>query len=442
MKFLTAACSAVVWGSGQVINKQRLKGLMFFIVQAILVWVEMFTGTFAVITGRTEATFRNCGFFIKGIWGLITLGEIPRENSNVIVYDHSIMLLISGIIAATILLVFLFVYIWNIKDAYSTRKKMESDEVDSSIGYFKKLWNNSFEYIVIAPGLLMVAFIVVIPILFSLLVVFTNYNANFIPPKKIIEWTGFQTFRDIVTIKIWGTTFIKILIWTIVWAFLATFSSYTFGLLQAVLVNSKSTKFKKIWRGIFILPWAVPGLVSMLIFRAMLNHNGAVNAILLDLGLISEKIPFLSNTNWARFCLIMVNLWLGFPYFMMLISGVLTTIPEELYEAAQMDGANGFQLFRKISFPYIISATAPQIVMSVTHNFNNFGLIYFLTGGEPANPTYQMAGSTDILISWIFKLTLNQRMYNYAAAMSIFIFIVVASVSGFNLLRTRAFKED
>lgn len=442
MRYLTAICSAVVWGSGQVINKQRLKGLMFFVVQAVLVWVEMSTGTFAVLTGKADAAFRNCGFFIKGIWGLITLGEIPREDSSVIVYDHSIMLLITGIIAAVIMLIFLFVYVWNIMDAFKSRKKIEEGETVTSIGYFKKLWHNSFEYIVITPGLILIMIISIVPIIFSFIVVFTNYNANFIPPRRIISWTGFQTFKDILTIKIWGNTFVKILIWTTIWAFLATFSSYLFGLLQAVLVNNKLVKFKRVWRGIYILPWAVPGFVSILVFRAMLNSNGALNGLLMDAGLISQRIPFLSNTNWARVCLVIVNVWLGFPYFMMLISGVLTTVSEESYEAAQIDGASEFQLFRYISLPNIISATAPQIVMSVTHNFNNFGMIYYLTGGGPANPKYQMAGSTDILITWIFKLTLDQRMYNYASAMSIFIFVVVASVSGFNLLRTRAFKED
>jgi len=147
---------------------------------------------------------------------------------------------------------------------------------------------------------------------------------------------------------------------------------------------------------------------------------------------------------WARGSLLLVNVWLGFPYFMALISGVMTTIPQEQYEAAQIDGANTFQQFRKITLPFILASTAPQLLMSITFNFNNFNMIYFLTGGGPPNPDFQMvgAGSTDILISWIFKLTLDQRMYNYASALSIFIFIIIASVSAWNLLRTRAFKEN
>jgi len=174
----------------------------------------------------------------------------------------------------------------------------------------------------------------------------------------------------------------------------------------------------------------------------MFNKEGALNQILLNFGLIKEAISFMSDPNWAKTVLVIVNMWLGFPYFMALIAGIMTTIPDEQYEAAQIDGANAFQQFRSITLPFILSSTAPQIMMSLTFNFNNFNLIYFLTGGGPPNSTLQMAGSTDILISWIFKLTLDQRMYNYAAAMSIFIFVIVASISGWNLMRTRAFKED
>jgi arabinogalactan oligomer/maltooligosaccharide transport system permease protein len=294
----------------------------------------------------------------------------------------------------------------------------------------------------ITPGILLIIFISLVPIIFAVLVAFTNYNANFIPPRRLVDWNGFNTFIDIFKIRIWGSTFVQIFIWTVVWAFLATFSAYAFGLFQALILRAKVVKLRNVWRGIFILPWAVPGLVSMLVFRAMLNSEGAINQLLLGAGIIQQAIPFLSNVFWARLSLVLVNVWLGFPYFMALISGLMTTIPQEMYEAAQIDGANVFQVFRKITLPFIIASTAPQILMSVTFNFNNFNMIYFLTGGGPPNPSFQMAGSTDILISWIFKLTLDQRMYNYASALSIFIFIIVASVSAWNLLRTRAFKED
>jgi arabinogalactan oligomer/maltooligosaccharide transport system permease protein len=443
MNYIAALCSALVWGSGQCLNKQKLKGLLFFVFQIIFVGIELCTGTLSILTGAAAAHPRNAGFFIKGFWGLITLGEIPRENSKTLVYDHSIMLMLAGIIALMAALIFLFIWIWNIRDAYRTRKNLEAGGKPlSSAAWFRALWSSSFEYIVITPGMLLIIFISIVPIVFAILVAFTNYNMNFIPPRRLVEWTGFETFASIVRIKIWGGTFVKIFLWTVAWAFLATFSSYAFGFFQALLIRAKAVKFPKLWRSIFILPWAVPGIVSLMVFRTMLNQEGAINQMLLGWGVISEAIPFLSDVFWARLSLILVNVWLGFPYFMALISGVLITIPQEQYEAAQIDGANALQQFRVITLPTIIASTSPQILMSVTFNFNNFNMIYFLTGGGPPNPNFQMAGSTDILISWIFKLTLDQRMYNYASALSILIFIVIASVSTWNLLRTRAFKEN
>ncbi|MCL2004209.1 MAG: sugar ABC transporter permease [Oscillospiraceae bacterium] len=442
MKIITAICSAVIWGSGQFINKQRLKGLVFFLIQGILIFAELSTGTLDVLTGVAEPAFRNCGFFTKGLWGLMTLGEIPRESSATLVYDHSLMLLIGGIISTVVLLLFVLVWMWNIRDAYRSRAKIEQGETISSIEYVKNLWKNSFEYIMITPGALLVLFISVIPVLTSIAVAFTNYNRNTIPPLNLVDWTGFKTFTDMIRIPIWGSTFVRVFTWNVVWAFLATFTAYGFGLLTAVLINAKGIRFKVMWRGIYILPWAVPGMVSLLIFRLLFNREGAFNQLLLGAGIINEAIPFFSDTNWARTVLILVNMWLGFPFFMALISGVMTSISPELYEAVDIDGGTGWHKFRYISLPTILTATSPMLVMSVTNNFNNFGAVYFLTGGGPLNPKYQMAGTTDLLISWIFKLTLTQRMYNIAAAVSILIFIIIATISGFNLMRTRAFKED
>ena len=207
MKIIVALCSAIIWGSGQVINKQKLKGFTFFLIQCTLVFVELSTGTLNVLIGVSEPTFRNCGYFTKGLWGLITLGEIPRIGSATLVYDHSILLMIGGIISTIILLLFTLVWIWNIKDAYKSRQGIEQGEKVSSVQYVKNLWERSFEYIMITPGTILVLFISVIPILFSIVVAFTNYNRNAIPPRFIVEWTGFKTFSDIMNISIWSSTF-------------------------------------------------------------------------------------------------------------------------------------------------------------------------------------------------------------------------------------------
>lgn len=442
MKLIVALCSAVVWGSGQIFNKQTVKGIVLFLSQCVFLFIELSTGTWKVLTGVAERTFRNCGYFTKGIWGLITLGEIPRTDSSVLIYDHSIMLLVGGLISTTILLIFVGIWIWNIRDAYSTRQKIEQGEILGSMDYIKKTWNSSFEYIMLIPAGVLVLFIIVIPLLFTVILAFTNYNASTIPPKNLIDWTGLKTFSDILNLSLWSSTFKGVFVWNIVWALTATFTAYVFGLLQAVLINTKGIRLKAVWRSIYILPWAVPAMASILILRAMFNREGAFNQILLKSGIIDQAIPFLSNSNWARVVAILVNTWITFPYFMALISGVMTSIEPELYEAIEVDGGNGWHKFWYISLPTILTATAPQIVMSITGTFNNFGMIYFLTEGGPANPNYQVAGSTDLLISWIYKLTYDNRMYNYAAAITILIFIFIGTIGGVNLMRTRAFKED
>jgi arabinogalactan oligomer/maltooligosaccharide transport system permease protein len=373
---------------------------------------------------------------------VVTLGEIPRTNSRVLIYDHSTMLLITGLIAVLVLLLFLGAYVINVRDAYKTRKNMLAGKKTSSLASIREAFEKNFEYISISPGLVLMAFISFIPILFSFLVMFTNYNTNNIPPKNLVEWTGFKTLSDIVRLPVWSNTFIYLFVWTIIWAFAAAFTSYFAGLFQAIMISSPLVRAKKVFRGIMMLPWAIPAYVSILTFRNAFNAMGPINRYLANAGIIENPVPFLSDVGWARACLILVNMWLGFPYFMALISGIISTIDTEMFEAAEIDGANGFQIFRKITFPYIISATAPQIIFSITFNFNNFGIVFYLTGGGPANAGLRFAGSTDLLINWIYKLTADQRMYNYAAAMSAFIFILLAVFSGLNLMRTRAFKED
>jgi arabinogalactan oligomer/maltooligosaccharide transport system permease protein len=442
MPFIAALLSVFVWGAGQLFNKQWGKALFFFSVQALLVVIELATGTFKLITGQVDSHLRNAGFFIKGIWGLITLGEIPRTSSQVRIYDHSTVLMISGLLATVILLLFAIIYIWNIRDAYKTRKQIMEGTVQSSRAYFKHVMNYSFEYIAIAPGLTLVLLFTVVPLLFSAIVMFTNYNMFNIPPRNLVSWTGLQTIRDIISLPIWSRTFVGVAIWTVIWAFIATFSNYIVGFIQAVILSSKSIKFPKLWRGLYILPWAIPAFISMLLFRNLFSQRGGINQLLLSTGIIEQSIPFLSNANWARFTLVIVNIWLGFPYAMALISGIMTSLNQEMYEAADIDGASGFQKMSYLTVPSVLASVAPLLILSVTHNFNNFGIVFFVTGGGPANVNYVHAGSTDILISWIYKLTLDQRMFNYAAVMSILIFIVLATVAAWNMRRTRVFKED
>lgn len=441
-KHISTILSCLIWGSGQFfVCRQRVKGFLFFCAQALLFGVELGTGYWFNYFAGEIADFQirlHGGFFTKGIWGLFTLGTVPGVYG-----DHSTMLLINGITVLIVLAVFIAVYVWNIIDAYKTGEAIDKTHVFLSSGsYGRAIYNKMFPYIVLSPIALLMLLIVVMPIIFSVLTAFTNYNINHLPPSSLVSWVGFQNFIKIASVPIWTQTFLAVLGWTVVWAFCATFSTYFLGMFQALILNSKYVKHKSFFRSIYILPWAIPAMISLLMFRNLLNGQfGPLNQFLIDSGLSTTRIPFLTDPVLAKVSLLLVNLWLGFPSFMVMLQGVLSNQDPTLCEAARIDGANPFQIFCNIKFPLLMKATAPLIVMSFAFNFNSFGSIYFLTDGGPSNPAFQFAGDTDILISWIYKLTLNQKMYNMAAVMNILIFVFIGVVSIWNFKRTTSFKE-
>lgn len=441
-KLQSALLSFFLWGSGQLlICKQRVKGLIFFLCQLVLIGIEFNTGYWAnYFSGEIEDfSFRLYGgFFTKGIWGLLTLGDVEGIRG-----DHSTKLMVNGIISIMILSIFLGIFIWNVIDAFKTGAAIDKTNIyESSSSYGKKLWNKMFVYIVLAPIAIILILVVVMPILVQCLTAFTNYNRDHLPPGHLVDWVAFSNFKKLFDVPIWSTTFLAVLVWTVIWTVLATLSSYFFGLFQALILNSDYVKHKGFFRMIFILPWAIPAMISLLVFKNLLNGQfGPINQFLMDIGIIGERIPFLTDPLIAKITLIIVNLWLGFPSFMIMMLGILSSIDKSLNEAARIDGAREQKVFAKITLPLVLRATAPLLIMSMAYNFNNFSAIYFMTGGGPVNTSYQFAGDTDILISWIYKLTLSQQMYSMAAVMNILIFVFIGIISIWNLRRTSAFKE-
>ncbi|PLO52425.1 sugar ABC transporter permease, partial [Klebsiella michiganensis] len=191
---------------------------------------------------------------------------------------------------------------------------------------------------------------------------------------------------------------------------------------------------------VFILPYAIPAFVTLLIFRLLLNGIGPVNSTLNSWGI--DSIGFLSDPLIAKMTVIAVSVWVGAPYFMLLITGAMTNIPRDLYEASEVDGASKFQQFREITLPMVLHQVAPSLVMTFAHNFNNFGAIYLLTEGGPINPEYRFAGHTDILITWIYKLTLDFQQYQIASVISIIIFLFLSIFAIWQFRRMKSFKED
>lgn len=290
--------------------------------------------------GSVIPSFRRlvlCGFWRfaeYGAVGLFTLGtEVPRDNS--------IFLLAEGIIAVIVTCFGLAVYYANLRDAYQNGKRRdEQKELSSLKEQYHNLIAQGYPYLISGPSLFILVFAVVFPILFSFALAFTNYNLYHSPPARLVDWVGIKTFSEIFTVDIWRSTFLDVLAWTIVWTLVASTLQVGLGILLAVVVNQKEVRFKKIFRTILVLPWAVPGFVTILVFAGLFNDSfGAFNhQILAAFGI--DPIPWMTNANWTKLALILMQGWLGFPYVFIVTTGVLQSIPDDLYEAATIDGAS------------------------------------------------------------------------------------------------------
>lgn len=383
---------------------------------------------------------------VSKISGIITLGS-PKPELQVKLRDHSIFMLIDGVMILAVVILFLIIYFISVRSAMSSykdfiiEKKLKSNKESMS-----GLLGKAFPVFGLAPSVALIVFFVIVPLVFSAFVAFTNYSApKNIPPNNTVDWVGFDNFAAMFGgDATWTTALGRVALWTLAWAILATATCYFGGLIMAVVLLDNKLKIAPFFRGIFILPYAVPSVVSMLIWQNLLNGSfGTVNRTLMQLGIIDKAIPWLSSEWMAKFTVVMVNLWSGFPYFMLLITGTMTAISADLFEAAKIDGASKFQLFKKITLPLVMYQTMPLIIMSFTHNINNFGAIFFLTGGDPfvADSTVTSAGGTDILVTWIYKLTVNLMKYNYASVLAIMIFVILAPFAIFQFRRTKSYKE-
>ena len=383
---------------------------------------------------------------VNKIVGFITLGT-PQPDIPVKMRDNSIFMLIDGVIVLMIILIFFILYVMSVRSALDSYNHYVTQGVfRSEKNFLSETIQKAFPAFGLAPSVCLVIFFVVVPLIFSTCVAFTNYSTpEHIPPNNTVDWVGFDNFRAMFGGNaVWSTGFGRVAVWTLVWGALATLTCYFGGMIMAVILQQSKLKIAPLFRTIFILPYAVPSVVSMLVWSNLLNGSfGIVNRTLIELGITSTAIPWLSNEWLAKFICVLVNLWAGFPYFMLLIIGSMTAISADLYEAAKIDGASQFQIFSKIILPLVLYQTAPLIIMSFTHNINNFGAIFFLTTGYPvvADSTTTGAGGTDILVTWIYKLTVNLLKYNYAAVLAVVIFIVLAPFAVYNFRKTKSYKD-
>lgn len=380
------------------------------------------------------------------IRGLITLGE-PQPELPVRLRQNSLFMMIDGVLAVAIIAIFLLVYWMSVRSAQLDHKLGVVGRPKTVRGQINSLTGRAFPILGLAPTAGFILFFVVVPLAFSAMVAFTNYSApQHLPPGNTVDWVGFDNFQTMLGGNhLWTGALTRVFIWTFVWAIAAVVTCYFGGMVLAVLLHESKIKIKPIFRAIFILPYAVPAVVTMLIWRNMLNGAfGAVNKTLMGLGITDAAIPWLSDPWLAKFVVVLINLWAGFPYFMLLTMSAMTAISQDVQEAAQLDGCSRWQRFRHITLPLVLYQTAPLILMSFAANFNNFGAIFFLTGGGPtvADTTVSGAGGTDILVTWIYQLTIGQLQYHYASVIAVLIFLVLAPFAILQLRRTKAFKGE
>jgi len=425
--------SFLVMGAGCVRYKQYVRGLIYFLTEI---------GFFYF--------FRN--FALQYLSKFNTLGTETQKkvwNEELQIFqrfpgDNSMLILLYSVLSLSVVLVFLYIWYANIRDSWNAQQNLEQGrKIDSFRDDLRSLTHERFHMTLLAMPMLTLVLFTLLPIIFMILIAFTNFDADHQPPGNLFTWVGMTNVTDIfLGNEIKTNTFFGLLGWTIVWAILATFTNYILGMLLAVAINSKMVKLKQVWRTCFIIAIAIPQFVSLLLISRALEPAGAVNVLLQKLGLIDSPLPFLLDPTLARIVVVVVNMWIGIPYTMMTFSGVLMNIPAELYESAEIDGAGPIKKFTSITLPYMIFVTAPATITTFVTNFNNFNVIYLLTGGGPFSLDYYQAGKTDLLVTWLYKLTVNRNDYSLASTIGIFIFILVSTCSLIVYNRTGAVQKE
>ncbi len=434
--------SFLVMGSSQLARKQIMRGILFLAFELLFILYMWVFGA-----GQL-ALFGTLGRWPKTVAGWDDQGNyIPARDG-----DNSILILLYGVL--TIIFIVAFVYAWyaNIKSGYAAQQYMEARQhLPTAKEDLNALADSQYHKTLLTGPLIGLTIFTILPIIFMAFLAFTNCNGDNFPPTKLFTWTwrngdiwaNFKAlFSGTVTNNIaFGQLFGRILLWTVVWAIFATFTNYILGMLVALVINKKGIRLKKLWRTILIMTVAVPQFVSLLLVSQMFSLDGIINKML------GTTIRWLDGgETLARFMVILINIWVGIPFTMLMVTGILMNIPADLYESAKIDGAGPVRMYLKITLPYVWHVTTPSLISNFIGNLNNFGVIYLLTGGGPTiNDGHAGgAGHTDLLITWLFKLTTDsdKLLYNIASVVSIMMFIITAVISLIVYNRSKAVKNE
>ena len=427
---------SLIWmGAGYFRRKQYIKSLLITIFEAAVIVFSVLCSSQYVPKFLTLGTVRR-----DTVFNPMTMKNEVND------FDNSFMILLFSVVSFIVWIVFICIWITNVKRAYELQKMAERGEhINTFLEDVDTYRNDNFHKTLLALPVAGVVIFTIVPLIILILVAFTNYDQQHMPPTELFTWVGLKNFISLfggggLTIT-FGYSFVRVLAWTLIWAFFSTFTTYIGGILLSLLINHKRVKMKKMWRTLFMVTIAVPQFVSLLLVRNFFADNGIVNTLcasagltdfLRDVGLISTSyIPFLSSPGWAHVMIILINIWVGVPYQMLIATGVLMNLPTDQLESARMDGATPFQVFRHITMPYVLFVTGPALVTSFVKNINNFNVIYLLTQDIYTTTDQALANSqakeVDLLVTWLFRLTQNYYNYKMAAVIGIVVFVICAA---------------
>ena len=425
--------SCLIMGLSNIAAGQFIMGLLFLAIEIGVI-------AFLVIP--------NGGFYWISM--LPSLGWREQQkvfNEETFVYeyvpgDQSQLILLYGV--ASLCVIALFVVLWraSVRSGYKALSvKKAGKHVPTFVDSVKSLFDENVHKLLMFLPTACLAIFTILPLFYMMSMAFTNYSKE-ADHLVLFDWVGLKNFIAIFdSNSVIGKQFGSVLLWTLIWAFFATFLNFIFGTIVAIIINRPTIKCKGLFRGCLSMTIAVPQFVSLMVIRSMMQPEGIINRMLLSAGWISERLPFLTNAAWARVLVIIVNLWVGIPYTIMSVTGILKNIPAEQYEAARIDGANPVQQFINITMPYMIFVMTPTLITTFTGNINNFNVIYLLTRGEPMY-VGNSAGETDLLVTWLYKLSVDQQKYNLAAVIGIFTFVVLSVVSLITYRSSGSYKDE
>ena len=414
--------SLVIMGAGHLRYGSISKGILYLLVEVSMIWYLIRRG-------------------FKDIEGFFTLGTQKADAWAGIAGDNSIIMLLMGIFAWIVAGAFIYIYVQNVKGAREAQRRFEEAIPQKTLKEnFRELLDREFYCLALALPVIGVCIFNVLPIVFMILIAFTNYGGNTVPPE-LVDWVGLENFKKLIVLKKFGPTFIKILGWNLLWAVMSTVLNYFAGLGLALLLNKDCVRGKNFWRAFPILAYAVPGFITLLAFRFMFSYGGPINQFIVAHG--GFAIGFLDiDAKWsARIIGLLVNCWISVPSIMLLATGNLSNRDMSIYEAADIDGANRRQQFNKLTMPYMLFTTMPVLLSQFIGNFNNCGIFYFLRGGLYKDG-YFLASDTDLLINWLYNLSIDNNYYSIGAAISLVIFIITSAISLAVYVKSPSYREE